>query len=124
VSTAPAPTEDHLALLHQALIGEAIDHSAVLAFVADEDMRYIAVNRRACAVLGYSREELLKLTVVDVASHSTAHAEYAEMIAKGSRTGNATLRTKSGDLLEFSYFASEAEIAGMQFYVSFGVIVF
>jgi PAS domain S-box-containing protein len=120
--TRRTPPDDHLAILHQALIGEAVDHSPMLAFVADEDMRYVAVNRRACEVLGYTREELLKLRVLDVASYSEAEAEYSEMIAEGFRAGVSTLRRKDGGLVEFRYFASEAKIAGLPFYLSFGVV--
>jgi PAS domain S-box-containing protein len=116
------PSDDHLAILHQALIGEAVDHSPLLAFVADDNMHYVAVSKRACDVLGYTREELLKLRVTDVASESTAQAEYAELIATGFRTGTATLRTKDGRSLEFAYFASQATIAGLPFYVSFGAV--
>ena len=116
------PADDHLALLHQALIGEAVDHSPLLAFVADEDMRYVAVSKRACDVLGYTREELLKLKVTDIASESTAPADYAELIAHGFRSGTATLRTKHGESLEFAYVASEARIAGLPFYISFGAV--
>jgi PAS domain S-box-containing protein len=115
-------SDDHLAILHQALIGEAVDHSPLLSFVADEDMRYVAVSRRACDVLGYTREELLKLRVTDIASESTAQAEYAELVAAGFRSGTATLRTKNGESLEFTYFASEATIAGLPFYISFGAV--
>src|SRR5258706_4556349 len=114
------PIGDHLAILHQALIGEAVDNSPLLAFVADEDMRYVAVSRRACDALGYTRDELLKLRVTDVAADSTAPAEYAELIDAGFRSGTATLRTKDGESLEFAYFASEATIAGLPFYISFG----
>jgi PAS domain S-box-containing protein len=116
------PSDDHLAILHQALIGEAVDHSPLLAFVADENMHYVAVSKRACDVLGYTREELLKLRVTDVASESTAQAEYAELIATGFRTGTSTLRTKDGRSLAFAYFASQATIAGLPFYVSFGAV--
>jgi PAS domain S-box-containing protein len=94
----------------------------MLAFVADEDMRYVAVSRRACEVLGYTRAELLKLSVLDVASEPTAEAEYAEMIATGFRAGTAMLRSKEGPMVEFRYVASEAKIAGLPFYLSFGVV--
>jgi PAS domain S-box-containing protein len=116
------PIDDHLAILHQALIGEAVDHSPLLAFVADENMRYVAVSKRVCDVLGYTREELLKLRVTDVASESTASAEYAELVAAGFRSGTATLRTKGGRSLNFAYVASEATIAGLPFYISFGAV--
>jgi len=117
------PPDDALAILHQTLLGEAVDHSPMLAFVADEGMRYVAVNRRACDVLGYTREELLQLRVPDVASAPSARDEFAEMLAAGFRSGTATLRTKNGESLEFRYFASEALIAGLPFYLSFGVVV-
>jgi PAS domain S-box-containing protein len=116
------PVDDHLAILHQALIGEAVDHSPLLSFVADEDMRYVAVSKRACDILGYTREELLKLRVTDVASESTAQSDYADLVARGFRAGTATLRTKDGESLEFTYFASEAKIAGLPFYISFGAV--
>ena len=80
-----ARADDHLATLHQSLIGEALEHSSMLVFVADEAMRYVAVSSRACEVLGFTRDELLKLSVLDVAFEATARAEYEEMIAAGSR---------------------------------------
>jgi hypothetical protein len=33
--------------LHQTLLGEALGNSPMLAFVADEDMRYIALSKGA-----------------------------------------------------------------------------
>ena len=39
--------DEALALVHRALLGEALDHSSMLAFVADEDMRYAAANATA-----------------------------------------------------------------------------
>jgi PAS domain-containing protein len=44
------------ALIQTALLGEAIESGPALVFVADEEMRYIAVNRYACESLGYARD--------------------------------------------------------------------
>jgi hypothetical protein len=44
------------------------------------------------------------------------------MIAAGSRAGTARLRTKEGRTIKFMYYATEAWIAGVLFYVSCGVI--
>ena len=114
--------DDHLAILHQSLIGEAVDHSPMLVFVADEAMRYVAVSSRACEVLGYTRDELLALSVLEVAFEPTAQAEYEEMIATGYRAGTAKVLTKDGQAVKFMYFATEARIAGLPFYVSCGVL--
>ena len=43
-----------------------IDQAADAMLVHDGDGRFVDVNRRACETLGYSREELLALTVPDV----------------------------------------------------------
>jgi PAS domain S-box-containing protein len=114
--------EDALAIVHQTLLGEALDASRLLAFAADEQMRYVAVNSRVCTVLGYTRQELLKLRVPDVACAPSAPDEFAELVETGFRAGEALLRAKSGETFPFHYFASEAEIAGLRFYLAFGTV--
>jgi PAS domain S-box-containing protein len=115
--------DDALALVHRALLGEALDHSSLLAFVADEDMRYAAANATACEALGYSQSELQRLRVSDVATELSAPTDYAEMVEKGQRSGTAELLTKDGRTLRFAYHSSETSVSGVQFYVSVGVIV-
>jgi|GEM_PF-1891687 len=44
----------------------AIDNSADQIFWIDEDARFTYVNNHACQTLGYSREELLHMTVQDI----------------------------------------------------------
>ena len=48
-------------LVQAGLLGEAIDRAPDAVLVADESMRYLAVNQAACRLLGYTREELLAL---------------------------------------------------------------
>lgn len=50
------------AILQETLLGEAFDNFDGAIFVADERGRYVAVNRRACELTGYSRDELLGMT--------------------------------------------------------------
>jgi PAS domain S-box-containing protein len=109
-------------LIQTSLLGEAVDTSPALVFVADEQMRYIAVNQTACDVLGYTRDELLKLTVADVARDSGAPAEYDEMLARGRRDGVAVLTTKDGRTLDFHYGASRTRVAKLEMFVSVGFV--
>ncbi len=111
-----------LAVLHQTLLGEAVANSPLLAFVADEDMRYVAVSDGVCEALGYTRDEILQLCVSDVAPEPSAPADFAEMIATGFHTGTTNLRTKTGEQLAFAYFASETRVSGIAFYVSVGAV--
>jgi PAS domain S-box-containing protein len=109
-------------LIQTALLGEAVDAGPALVFVADEDMRYIAVNRTACEALGYTREELLKLGVNEVAREPGAPAQYDEMLVRGFRHGRALLTRKDGSTVEFLYRATKTKAAGLTFFVSIGFV--
>jgi len=109
-------------LIQTALLGEAIDDGPALVFVADESMRYVAVNETACRTLGYSRDELLQLEVKDVARDPTAPAEYDEMLARGFRHGTAVITCKDGTTLDCYYRAAQTTVAGLTFFVSVGFV--
>jgi PAS domain S-box-containing protein len=109
-------------LIQPGLLGEAVDFGPALVFVVDDDGRYIAVNRRACEVLGYDREELLELRIADVAADGEAPELHAALRRAGVGTGTATLRAKDGSLHRFTYRATETRTAGMPFWVSIGFI--
>jgi PAS domain S-box-containing protein len=105
-------------LIQASLLGEAVDNGPTPVFVADEDRRYIAVNRRACELVGYSREELLALRVDDLAAGTPG---WHEMLENGSFEGNTELRRKDGTMVSFAYRAGGTVVAGMPVYVSVGV---
>jgi PAS domain S-box-containing protein len=107
-------------LIQASLIGEALDKGPALVFVADEDMRYVAVNALACETLGYTRAELLELKVTDVCRYDAAPAEYEAMLQAQLLEGEATLSRKDGTTVGFRYLAGETRMAGMLFYVSVG----
>ena len=105
-------------LVQAGLLGEAIDRAPDAVLVADESMRYLAVNQAACRLLGYTREELLALRMTDVAHYPDAADEYDEMMSHRTRTGTAVLRRKDGTELAASYRAHETKLAGMTVYVA------
>jgi PAS domain S-box-containing protein len=109
-------------LIQTALLGEAVDAGPALVFVADEDMKYLAVSRSACEELGYTREELLKLRVPDVAREPESPTQYDEMLVRGARDGVSTLTRKDGTTLAFRYRAMKATVAGLQLFVSIGFV--
>jgi PAS domain S-box-containing protein len=110
-------------LIQTSLLGEAIEHGPVAVFVADEHGKYVAVNQAACLMLGYSREELLELRVVDVARYSEAGEEWSEMRQAGTRVGTSTLTRKDETTVEFSYVAGATTVAGMPVFVSVGAVI-
>lgn len=107
-------------LIQASLLGEAIDHGPVAVFVADDELRYIAVNEFACSLLGYSREELLGLRVNDVAPNGAAGADLADFVAHRASNGESRLVRKDGTEVAIAYRASETTVAGMRFYVAIG----
>jgi PAS domain S-box-containing protein len=109
-------------LIQASLLGEALDHGPALVFLADEDMRYVAVNARACDELGYSREELLGLCVTDVCRTAGAADEYRSMMRDGSQ-GESTLTRKDGSTVTVRYLADKTVTAGMQLYISVGFVL-
>ena len=109
-------------LIQTALLGEALDSGPALVFVADEEMRYVAVNETACAALGYTREELLGLRVTDVAREPDAPSEYDQMLARGRRDGVSVLTRKDGTTATLRYRATKTRAAGLEFFVAVGFL--
>lgn len=108
--------------VQQFLLGQAVDDGPALIFVADDQGRYAAVNRRACEVLGYTRAELLGKRVTDVAIAPDAPVLYEAMLQDRIASGLTPIRRKDGHLLSLRYSASQVKVAHMNFWVSIGMI--
>jgi PAS domain S-box-containing protein len=107
-------------LIQASLLGEAVDSGPVAIFVADEQMRYVAVNQFAATLLGYTRAELLELRVTDVIRTPEASDDFELMMRNREQAGVAVLTRKDGTTFKLGYRASETRIAGMPLYVSVG----
>jgi PAS domain S-box-containing protein len=101
-----------------------MDAAPVCVFVADAEMRYVAVNAYACELLGYSEEELLRMRVPDVATYAEAPQEYSTLVATAYLRGVSALRCKDGEELALNYVAGELEVDGQRLYVSVGYAEF
>ena len=108
--------------LQRTLLGEAIDEAPVLVFVADDEGRYVAVNRQACETLGYSRRDLLGMTVPEVAVAPEAPELYETMLREGRLEGTTPIRRSDGRLLTFRYWAKAVKVGGVDFWTSVGVV--
>jgi PAS domain S-box-containing protein len=114
-----AEQESHAdALIQPVLVGEAVANAGYVVLVADEDMHYLAASDAACELLGYSHEELLKLTVTDLVVETNASALYDEFMHDHEQRGTITLRRKDGSHLTATYDARPTEVSGLPYYVS------
>ena len=105
-------------LIQGVLVGEAVANAGYIVLVADENMRYLAASDAACELLGYSREELLGLTVPEVVVETNASELYDEFIRDHRQRGKITLRCKDGRFLNAHYDARETKVSGLPYYVS------
>lgn len=76
----------------------------------DDARRYIAVNEAACELLGYSRDELLKMRIDDISYPSGAHVKpmYAQYVEDGGMRGIFAVQRKSGEALWIRFQARMA----------------
>jgi PAS domain S-box-containing protein len=105
-------------LVQSVLLGDAVEHAPVAILVADDEMRYVAVNQYACDLLGYTREELLDKRITDIARYAEAPAEFKQMVASGELSGLTTVVRADGTELKMRFRASETTMAGLLYYVS------
>lgn len=113
-------------LIQTTLLGEAVENAPVAVFVADDEMRYIAVNRAACALLDYERDELLTMRASDVSRIPSIgeripsiEERFHELIARGESAGRRTLVRKDGSTVEIEFWATSTKVAQMTVYVAF-----
>lgn len=82
--------------------------NSIVRLVADDRGRYIDANEDAERVLGYTRDELLAMSVWDL---TPAAAEldglqlWQEFIHQGQQQGEYVVKRKSGALLKLHYSA-------------------
>ena len=95
------------------------EDSSDAAFLMDPvDDRIVEANRAGCALLGYTREELLQATVSDI--HPAEMPELRAFLGRALHEGHAsmtrlTCRTKSGVFLPTEISIHVVESAGRRY---------
>ncbi|MFA7402951.1 MAG: PocR ligand-binding domain-containing protein [Pelobacteraceae bacterium] len=100
----------------------SVDAASDALFWVGPDARIVDVNEAACRSLGYTREELLRLTVPDVnISFSTEKwpKRFAELRKAGSFTFENELRTKEGRVFPVEIVANYVKLGSKEFNCSF-----
>ena len=76
-----------------------VENSPLGIFIANAEARYIDVNQAACRMLGYTRQELLKLSIPEIASPDLPPEDlesFAELKQSGKIDIETRLRRKDG----------------------------
>jgi len=94
-------TERKAAEKQLALLNFSLDHVNEAAFLSDEMGRFLYVNKETCRTLGYSSEELLKMTVTDIVV-DYPREEWMDLVhaleSSGSLTFETSHKAKNGNV--------------------------
>ena len=109
---------DSRRLVHQSLIGEAMEGLADVAiFVWDDDRHYVAVNDEACRLTGLSRERLVGMPVGEMTPDRAATTIEA-VTRQRLVTGTTRFTREDGTEVELEFVTAHTRIAGLPFMVS------
>ena len=96
----------------------ALDQSAEAVLLALESGKLVYVNVAACRSLGYTREELLDLSVSDIdanVSHESWPAQWRKWREDGSRTFESSQRRKDGTDFPVEITVNHVKFEGTQY---------
>jgi PAS domain S-box-containing protein len=98
------------------LLRALFDSSLDAFLIANDEACYVDANVAACEMLGYEREELLRMSVWDVTpepSGAAARQLWRDFIAGGRQSGEYQIRQKNGTLREVEYRAVANILPGL-----------
>jgi PAS domain S-box-containing protein len=99
-----------------------VDHSAEPAFWMDAGARFIYVNEAACRSLGYTRPELLTMTVRDIDPNVTTEGcceHWEEVKRRGSFTFETAHRAKNGRIFPVEITVNYLPFEGKEYHCAF-----
>jgi PAS domain S-box-containing protein len=100
----------------------SVDHAGEATFWTTPDARFHYVNEAACHSLGYSRKDLLSMTVFDIDSGLTPEAwadQWRGLKQRGSLTTETRHRTKDGRLFPVEVVINHFEFGGQEYHCVF-----
>jgi len=100
----------------------AIDHSSDAAFWMGNDGHFIYVNQASCNTLGYSREELLEMSVHDIDPDFPMEVwdnHWKELKKRGSFLIESHHRTKDGNVFPVELKVNHLEFDGNEYNCAF-----
>lgn len=95
-----------------------LDQASVCAFRVDQDGRILYVNRKACDSLGYSRTELLKMSVFDIDTKMNQgmwSSAWQKLCDDGSNTFDSQHRRKDGTVFPIEVTVTLIEFEGRRY---------
>ncbi len=103
--------------LQETLLGQAFEHGPVGAVVLDERGTFLAANRRATELCGYSRAEFLALGSAGLCLDPGVDERLAAMASGSLSHGTERVRCKDGTVKEVVFRLGATTVSGLPFFV-------
>src|SRR6185437_8693848 len=91
--------------------------------LTDKDLNFIDVNPSFCKTTGYTRSELLKMNLEDLAvglSRNRIRKIFRDAIKKGNVLLDTKKKKKNGEIIDLELTVTEMQIDGKTYFASFG----
>jgi PAS domain S-box-containing protein len=102
-------------LIAPALLGDGAECAEMGISIYDDDGKYVAVNRYACELLGYGRDELLDH---DVADFTPSGIDRSVLLTPKRREGVRLVTCKDGSIVPVAFVVTPTLVSGIAFYIS------
>ena len=96
------------------LLGEGAECADVGVIVWNADRRYVAANRKACELIGTTREQLLASTVGSRNRSDEARAAIGGILEHVPAGGSLTVARPDGTSVELDWLVFPTRVAGLE----------
>lgn len=106
--------------LNQQRLKAIFDSTQEGMLLSDSRARYVDVNEAACIITGYSRDELLRLSLWDISPlphHRSTWELWRSLLAQGRQQGETLLVRKDGTRIAIEYSAVADIVPGLHLLV-------
>lgn len=97
-----------IAAIAKSRFGAMFEHALDAILLADDGGRYLDANPSACNLLGYTRQEMLNLSITDITPEPYRHLvpqAWSEFLALGSMSGEYSVRHRQGTQIPVEFRA-------------------
>jgi len=99
----------------ETLLGDAAKHAHVGIYVYDDEGTYVAVNDHAAALLGTTRDELLRH---DIGDFTRDGIDRRVLLRTERREGVRLLRRRDGTEVPAAFVVVPTQVSGLGFFVA------
>lgn len=96
-------------LIIETLLAETLERARFGVFVYDDEGRYIAVNARGAALLGLTRDEVMKHNVGDF---TAGGIDRETLLSRKVTTGTRTIRRPDGSEVRLAFVVAPSDLGG------------